>query len=386
MPVDSVLTLPKTAISKGIAGRRLASLDILRGLDMFLLVFFQPVLWSMGDAVTAPWFQNVLYHFDHQVWDGFRFWDIIMPLFMFLCGMSMPFSFAKYTDKESKNVLYVRILKRVLVLWILGMVVQGNLLEVDSSSLRLYSNTLQAIAAGYLIGSLLVLNLGLKWQIAATVLLLLVYWAPMTFMGDFTPEGNFAEMIDRKVLGHWRDKVFWDEGGNWHFYTPYTYTWVWSSLTFGVTVMLGYFAGLVIKRGGTSMLTVKRLGLIGLALIAASLLWHLQMPIIKRLWTCSMTLFAGGICFLLVAAFHYWIDIRGHSKGWEWLKIFGMNSITAYVLGEVVNFRSIPESLTFGLQRFIGEEWFQVWLTFANSSIVFLVLWIMYKRKIFIKF
>ena len=378
--------MPASAVPAAGVGSRLESLDILRGLDMFLLVFLQPVLWSMGEAVEGEWFASVIYHFDHEVWDGFRFWDIIMPLFMFMCGAAMPFSFAKYEDERGKNRLFGRILKRVVILWILGMIVQGNLLAMDASSLRLYSNTLQAIAAGYLIGSVIVLNLSLRWQIAATALLLLVYWIPMTFGGDFTPEGNFAEMIDRNVLGHWRDDVYWDEAGNWHFHAPYTYTWIWSSLTFGVTVMLGYFAGIVIRRGARSMQTVKTLALIGAALVAASLLWHLQMPIIKRLWTCSMTLFAGGICFLLMAAFYYWIDLKRHSRGLEWLKIYGMNSITAYVIGEVVNFRSIPASLTFGLERFIGEEWYQVWLTFANFSIVFLILWLMYRSRIFIKF
>ena len=386
MQTASAISLRQAASSGKVAGSRLASLDILRGLDMFLLVFFQPVLWSMGDAVHAEWFSDVLYHFDHQVWEGFRVWDIIMPLFMFMCGVSMPFSFSKYKENGKTSALYVRILKRVLVLWVLGMIVQGNLLAMDPSSLRLYSNTLQAIAAGYLIGALIVLNCGLKCQIAATAFLLLAYWIPMTFFGDFTPEGNFAEMIDRNVLGRWRDGVFWDDAGNWQFYAPYTYTWIWSSLTFGVTVMLGYFAGVVIKDGPASMKTVRRLSLIGILLIVGALAWQFQMPIIKRLWTCSMTLFAGGICFLLIAVFHYWIDLKGHVKGLDWLKIYGMNSITAYVLGEVVNFRSIPASLSFGLERFIGQQWYEVWLTFANFSIVFLILWFMYRKKIFIKF
>lgn len=380
------VSLPISAAGKETAAGRLASLDILRGLDMFLLVFLQPIIWSVGETSDAGWVQEIVYHFDHEVWAGFRFWDIIMPLFMFMCGVAMPFSFAKYEGEAGRRLLYARILKRVLVLWVLGMIVQGNLLAFDSTKLRLYSNTLQAIAAGYLIGSVIVLNLRLRRQIAATALLLAIYWVPMTFSGDFTPEGNFAEMIDRSVLGRWRDDVFWDEGGVWHFYAPYTYTWIWSSLTFGVTVMLGYFAGLIIKRGEAGLRTVNLLAVIGAALVAVALVWHLQMPIIKRLWTCSMTLFAGGICFLLTAAFHYWIDLKGRSKGLEWLRIYGMNSITAYVIGEVVNFRSIADSLTFGLERLMGEEWYQVWLTFANYSIVFLILLVMYKRRIFIKF
>lgn len=365
--------------------QRLASLDILRGIDMFLLVFLQPVLVSIGEAANVGWLNDLLFHFEHQEWDGFRFWDIIMPLFMFMCGVAMPFSFAKYHGTAGRSRLYGRILKRVVILWILGMVVQGNLLALDPSCLRFYSNTLQAIAAGYLIGSVIILNFRLPWQIVATVLLLLIYWIPMTFCGDWTPEGNFAEAIDRAVLGRWRDKVYWDNAG-WHFYPSYTYTWIWSSLTFGVTVMLGYFAGLTIKRGGMKFTTALKLAITGLALILGAFLWQLQMPIIKHIWTCSMTLFAGGICFLLMAIFFWWVDLLKHRRGLMWLNIYGMNSITAYVIGEVVNFRSVADSLTFGLQRFMSQAWYEAWLTFANFSIVFLILYVMYRFRIFIKF
>lgn len=386
MNTAATAAIPLQTTADRASATRLASLDILRGLDMFLLVFFQPVLMSVGEAANVAWLNDILYHFEHQEWDGFRFWDIIMPLFMFMCGVAMPFSFARYQGAEARNRLYRRILKRVVVLWVLGMVVQGNLLAMDIKELRLYSNTLQAIAAGYLIGSVIVLNLRLPWQIAATGLLLLIYWVPMTFGGDMTAEGNFAEMVDRSLLGRWRDKVYWDESGNWNFYAPYTYTWIWSSLTFGVTVMLGYFAGLIMKESARQVRTALNLAALGAALIAFSLLWHLQMPIIKHIWTCSMTLFAGGVCFMLMAAFYWWIDIRGHNRGLSWLKIYGMNSITAYVLGEVVNFRSVADSLTFGLQRFLGEAWYEAWLTFANFSIVFLILYAMYRLRIFIKF
>lgn len=365
---------------------RLASLDILRGFDMFLLVFFQPVLVSVGRAANVEWLNNILYQFDHEVWAGFRFWDIIMPLFMFMCGVSMPFSFAKYNRDTNRWPAYKHIFRRVILLWIVGMVVQGNILALDPHLLRLYSNTLQAIAAGYLISSIIVLNLQTRGQIIATIALLLIYWLPMTFCGDFTPDGNFAEAIDRAVLGRWRDGVYWDAAGQWHFHASYTYTWIWSSLTFGVTVMLGYFAGKIMKTSGKSMATVRRLLLCGVALIVAALLWHLQMPIIKRLWTCSMTLFAGGACFVLMALFFWWIDVLNHTKGLGWLKIYGMNSITAYVIGEVINFRSIAVSLSYGMAQYMGDMWYQAWLTFANFSIVFLILLFMYRQRIFIKF
>lgn len=378
---------PETATASR-RGERLESLDILRGLDLFLLVFFQPVIVAIGQAADAEWLNPVLYQFDHEKWAGFRVWDIIMPLFMFLSGVSMPFSFAKFRDVQSRRPAYVKIIKRFIILFLLGMVVQGNLLALNPHILRLYSNTLQAIATGYLISSIIILNLPLKRQIAATAALLFIYWLPMTLCGDFTPGGNFAEHIDRIILGRWRDGVYWDADGIWHFAAHYNYTWIWSSLTFSVTVMLGNFAGMIMKNadsGKGRTAAVRTMLLAGAGLVAAGLLWHLQMPIIKRLWTCSMTLFAGGICFMLMAAFYWIADVRGETRLLSWLKIYGMNSIAAYVLGETVNFRSVAASLTYGLERHIGSAWYEAWLTFANFSILFLILLLLYRRRIFIK-
>ena len=233
---------------------------------------------------------------------------------------------------------------------------------------------------------MLLLHCSLRWQLGATLLLLLIYWVPMTFCGDFTPEGNFAELVDRAVLGRFRDGVYWDEADCWHFAPSYTYTWIWSSLTFGVSVMLGTFAGQIIRRGSGQdrRKVVTQLLSIGVLLIAAALLWSLQMPIIKRIWTSSMTLFAGGCCFLLMGLFYYWIDYKGHTRGLEWLKIYGMNSITAYLLGEVINFRSVAASFSYGLEQYLGK-FYPTWLTFMNFLILFFILRWMYRHKLFLK-
>lgn len=365
---------------------RLESLDILRGFDMFLLVCFQPVFLALARCLGIPWLDAVAYQLDHESWVGFRFWDLVMPLFLFMTGASMPFAFGRKIAEGRVRSLWPGILRRVVLLFILGMVVQGNLLSLDTQQLRLYSNTLQAIAAGYLIASVIILNFKTRGRIIATAALLLIYWIPMTFMGDFTPEGNFAEAVDRAVLGRFRDGVYIDEIGSWHFSRWYTYTWIWSSLTFGVTVMLGAFCGFIIRDGRSKARhTAIRLLIVGVALVAAGLLWHLQMPIIKRLWTASMTLYAGGWCFILMAVFYWVIDGMGFSSWVSWLKIYGMNSITAYVLGEVVNFRSIPESLSYGLEPILGPDGYSAWITFANYLIVFLILLMLYRRRIFIK-
>lgn len=365
--------------------KRLASLDILRGADLFLLVFLQPVLIAVGTQADIPWLNEILYHFDHESWEGFRFWDLVMPLFLFMTGVSMPFSLAKYRTAEDKFAVWRKILKRFVVLFVLGMVVQGNLLGLDPKHLYLYTNTLQAIATGYLIAAIAFLCLSSRGQVVLALLLLAAYWFPMTFLGDFTPEGNFAERLDRLVLGRFRDGVYWDEVGKWHFSPYYNYTWILSSLTFGVTVMLGSFAGQLMKaeRANSRRVVVKLL-VAGAALSLAGWLWSFQMPVIKRLWTCSMTLLSGGYCFLLMGLFYYVIDHKGCSRGLGWLKIYGMNSITAYLLGECVNFRCVAASVSYGMEQYLGD-YYGAWLTFANYLIVFFILRAMYRNGIFLK-
>lgn len=201
---------------------RLASLDILRGFDLFLLVFFQPVFAALVRQLNLPFLNDILYQFDHEVWEGFRFWDLVMPLFLFMTGASMPFSLSKYVGMSGSYwLVYRRILRRVFLLFIFGMIVQGNLLGLDSSHIYLYSNTLQSIAVGYLIAAVIQLHFSFRWQIGITLLLLFIYWIPMTFLGDFTPAGNFAEQVDRCVLGRFRDGVFWKktERGAFHLIT-----------------------------------------------------------------------------------------------------------------------------------------------------------------------
>lgn len=350
---------------------RLASLDILRGFDLFLLVFLQPVLVAIGNDLQIPQMDFILKQLDHAQWSGFHFWDLVMPLFLFMTGASMPFSFEKYKDLPDKKEIHCKVLRRFFTLFFLGMIVQGNILGLDLNHIYLYVNTLQAIAFGYLIASFLLLHTSLKIQFVSSFLLLLIYWIPMTFAGDFTLEGNFAYKVDQLLLGKLRGDP--------------SYTWIWSSLTFSVTVMLGTFAGRLMKCGKNDRRRVtKQLFLIGVALVVAGFFWGLQMPIVKRIWSCSMTLVSGGYCFWLMGIFYYWIDYKGHTRGLAWLKIYGMNSITAYMLGETINFRCIAHSVSYGLEQYLGQL-YSVWLSFANYLILFLILRWMFRQRIFLK-
>lgn len=377
-------------------GKRLVSLDVLRGFDLFCLIMLCPFLHAFNRTGEYGWLQPVMKQFNHVAWEGFAFWDLVMPLFMFMAGVSIPFAFSKYIGEgKGHAILYRRIFRRVVSLWILGMVCQGNLLAFNTEHLKLFSNTLQAIAVGYLIASVAFLHLKPRGQIGVAAGLLLLYWGLMSFVtvqghggGDFSAGGNLAEWIDRLVLGRWRDGAYIGEMGDVVFPAWYNYTWILSSLNFGVTVMTGLFAGEILKNDWSGLRKIKWMFFIGLAMIIAGWLWGIQMPVIKRIWTSSMVLVSSGYCFWLMLLFYYIIDYKGYTKGWTWLKIIGMNSIAAYLLSSevgVIDFSCLGHSLFYGLKQYMGEEFYSLLIACSNLTIIYLILYFLYKHRLFLK-
>ncbi len=364
---------------------RLSSLDILRGFDLFMLVFFQPVFISFARHWSdVPLFNYLLGQFEHAEWIGFTAWDLVMPLFLFMVGVALPFSLDKYNSSKNKGHIYKRLIRRFIILFILGFVVQGNILNLNFKEFRIYSNTLQAIAVGYFISAIFILKLDIRKQLIATFSLIFIYWALITFLGDFTPDGNFAEKVDKVILGKFRDGVYYSEDGSWHHSDSYHYTWILTSIVFIVSTMMGVFAGRIVKNGPNKLKNSISLLIIGLSLVIGGLLLSFQTPIIKKIWSASMTLYSGGLCFVLMALFYYIIDYKGYSKGLNWLKFYGMNSITAYTLGMVISFKSIAHSVFYGLEQYIGD-YYNDFLVLVNFMILFFILRLMYNLKYFVK-
>ena len=372
------------------SSKRLESLDALRGFDLFFLVALGPLMHSLARTANVEWLNESMWVFSHVSWEGFSPWDLIMPLFLFMSGISMPLSLSRYKSISDKRPLLRRLAKRILLLWIFGMMCQGNLLALDPNTIYLYSNTLQAIATGYLITALLFLFTSRRTQIITAVVLLLVYWTAMQFItvdgyggGNYTPQGNLAEWIDNTVLGRFRDTAQVIDRkvviADW-----YHYTWILSSLNFGVTVLTGLFAGYIAKDKIEEKKKLKLYFGTGITMVIAGWLWNFQMPVIKTIWTSSMVLVSSGYCFLLMGLFYYWIDYKGHRSGITWLKVYGMNSIVAYMLANVVNFRCIGESLFYGLEQYMGS-YYSFLMTLWNIGAVYVIIWFMYKRGIFLK-
>ncbi len=370
---------------------RLTSLDALRGFDLFVLTALGPLVLSIVAAIGGEDLNWLAQIFTHKDWEGFSPWDLVMPLFVFMSGASIPFALSKAKREGNVGKFLLRLTKRVALLWLLGMFVQGNLRALDPNHIYLYTNTLQSIAVGYLVSAGLFYFTSIRTQVICATLLLLVYWTVMQFTGadgfgygNYTPDGNMAEWIDRQILGHYRDQSSLAADGTVVYATWYHYTWILSSLTFAATALTGVFAGHIAKSSLSSSQKLLWLLLGGTAMVAAGWICDLWMPIIKPIWTSSMVLFSSGWCWLLLGIFFLVYDILKVSLGLDFLRTYGMNSITAYVVAEVINFRGIAHSVFYGLEQYIGG-WYTVFLCAFQVGMIYMILYLMKRNNIFLK-
>jgi predicted acyltransferase len=279
----------------------------------------------------------------HVEWEGFRFYDFIFPLFIFVTGVAIVFSLTRLVEREGKAKAHIRVLRRSLLLYALGLIYYGGISE-HWSDIR-WLGVLQRIALCYLFAALLFLNLSRRGLVVALVASLGGYWALMTFVpvpgigaGSFAMDANLANWID----AHYLPGRLWDgtrdpEG-------------LLSTLPAIGTCLLGVFAGLLLKdeRPTPRQKSAWLIGA-GFALVAVGYLWSLQFPIIKAIWTSSFVLVAGGYSAILLGAMHQIIDVWGFSR---WAAIFvwiGANSITLYFLNNIVSFERFAT-------RFVGGD------------------------------
>lgn len=367
---------------------RLESLDVLRGFDLFMLVFFQPVFVAIvsnfaEDSAIAQ-FSKVA--FSHIKWEGFHAWDLIMPLFLFMAGASIPFAYSAYKKGEvPKNKMFKRIAKRVFLLWLFGMIVQGNLLDLDLGTLRLYSNTLQSIAIGYLFASLIYMFCSLKGIILITIALPVCYTIGMQLYGAYLPGDNLAEMIDRVVLGRFVDGATVDASGRVVFAEWYNYAWIYPSLNFITTVLSGVLTTCLLRSHRDERKKFQYLLFIGVGCIAAAYALSPVEPIIKKLWTSTMTLLTSGYSILLLAVTYYLVDVLHKGQWLKWLKFYGMNSILAYMLYNTLEIESLIHFWFHGFEHYLGDSIYYVLFVFVKVSIIFLILRYCYRKSVFLK-
>jgi predicted acyltransferase len=357
---------------------RIRSIDALRGFDMLMIVladqFFSTLHKGSGSEFTAALAQQ----FSHPEWLGFQFYDIIMPLFLFVVGVVIPFSISKYTqDSTIKKPFFLKLLRRFFLLFLLGWIVQGNLLDFDLSTFKIFSNTLQAIAVGYVFTAIAYVYLKPTQRrlffvgcLVAYALLLTLPNVPGIGKSTLVPDANFALYFDHLIFGSFDDGT--------------QYTWFLSGLGFTATTLSGLFAGTLIKNLKDKTKVVKTLltyGTIALSLGLFINIWH---PIVKKLWSSSFVLFSSGICYFLMAVFYWIIDVKQKYKWAFFLKVIGMNAITAYLITHVFPFPKIAGFVLYGLAPYTGN-YYELITVIGGFALLYLLLWYMYKNKTFIK-
>ena len=370
--------------------RRLVSLDVARGITIAFMI-----LVNNGGSGKYSYRQ-----LEHSPWNGWTLTDLVFPSFLFIAGIAIVFSNeARMARGESKGRLRMHVVKRAVILFLFGLVVNGFPL-FHLGTLRIYG-VLQRIAICFLIASLLYLWNSRAWVAATTAVVallgywILMRWVPIPGIGVPThgvplldPDQNWVAYLDRKLLyGRLYEGVRDPEG-------------LLSNIPAMGTILFGVLTGMWLRRPISA--STKALGLLGASLSGLVLgnVWNVWFPINKKLWTSSYVLFAAGCTLLLLALCFYAVEIKKWARGWTfpWL-VFGSNAITAYIISELLAAALDTISVHDGgrvtnLQQYIYQHWFFRMINPSFGSLMYAIAYVlvcfvpvvwMYRKKIFLK-
>ena len=329
---------------------RLFSLDLLRGLDMMLLTLVSALVLAINKSWPLP--EGVLRQFRHG-WECFTFWDIIMPLFIFMCGAAIPLALPRRMENGRAGLKYWRhVFGRVALLWFCGMLVQGNLVTLDPLKIGLFSNTLQSIAVGYL-ATACVMLIPRRWvRFGITASLFAVYALVVHMGGDYTPKGNITAIVEAKVFA-----AILPEGSQW--LKIGNYTWILPSMMFAAMTLCGFHATEILKSGMSPWRKAATLFGCGAASLALGWVASIWIPVIKPIYTVSFTLQAMGWCAMSLAILYALTDVLKWRRGLALPILFGQYALTAYMVSHEP-FRpalhSLAESLTRGFPMVFGAR------------------------------
>jgi predicted acyltransferase len=401
-----VQTVSKAAAAKPVTpgSGRLMALDVFRGATIAsMMLVNNPGSWD-----------HVYGQLDHAEWDGWTFTDLIFPFFLWIVGVAIPLSTAKRIERgESRGALFLHVLRRAVIIFGLGLglaffsfTINGSLAKAGGlanwwhevwTTIRI-PGVLQRIAVCYLIASGIFLGTKLRGQIAWVVGLLAGYWllmklAPVPGFGAglLTKEENFSAYVDGLILGkHTWQGMAWDPEG------------VVSTIPAVATCLFGVLTGqlLLIKRSveqKTGWLFVA-----GNLLMFAGAIMNIWLPINKNLWTSSYAVFMAGLAMNIFAVFYWLVDVKGYQRWAKPFAIYGMNAITVFVLAGVLGRISIEKKVTnaagelVSLKSYLYEGYFAHLssdpkipsLGWASVYVVglYLVAYVMYRRKWFVRF
>jgi predicted acyltransferase len=391
---------------------RLHSLDALRGVDMWWIVCGEGIFHGMAGAIKdkyglvqsnvdwqirgdAP--MNLLERslvgmsnqLHHSVWNGFTFYDLIFPLFIFIAGVSIPYSIGKQLDKAgtdkstARQAILRSLIKRTITLILLGLLVNGAL-QLKGYEQTRFASVLGRIALGCFGAALIYLYVPGKKIIYWITGILLAYWALLYLIpvpgygaGVITPEGNITAWFDRNFLPGKLHRLIYDPEG------------LLSTIPAVASALLGVLCGQYIRSAtgkGYTSLQALYLFTTGIALLLGGWIWDLVFPVNKILWSSSYVLVAGGWSMMALALFYFIIDVKGYRNWSRPLVWIGTNSILIYVAAHgLVNFESTSQFLFGGFISLAPAAWHPALLWTGVGLIQLAGLYILYRNRLFWK-
>lgn len=368
-----------TEKSAEISKKRIVSIDALRGFDMFWITGGDSIFIPLFLLINTPFSRDLALQLDHPAWAGFRFYDIIFPLFLFIMGVAMPLSITRRLERgDSRSTLYRHIIQRTLLLFLLGLIYNG-LFNLDFAGQR-YTGVLQRFAFTYFFASVIVMNFKQKGQLIWIASILAGYWlvlllipAPGFKAYDLTPQGNLCGYIDRQFLpGSFCCYTYGDNEGILTMFPAVT------------NVLFGVMAGRWLLGTDDENRKIGKLTGTGVTFIAGALLWSLVFPVNKYLWTGSYVLLTTGISLLLLCLFFWVIDVKGFKKWAFPFIVIGLNPITIYVAGGLFDFGIIANIFIHGFVDSLGS-FKAVFYPLCAFAVKWLFLYFLYRKKIFLK-
>ena len=372
-------------LNKVKTSKRLESLDVLRGFDMIWIMGGYQFFGALSKVVDWNWVHVMANQLSHVEWNGFHLFDLIFPLFMFITGVAIPFAITSKLDKGvSKRKLTIKAFRRMVVLILLGIVYNGSLMidftNTGFSEVR-YASVLGQIGIAYFFATLIVINTSkikvrIFWAIGilvAVTVLQLFTPVPGFGAGVLTPEGSINAWIDQHFLpGRLA-------------YGPYDALGVLCVISAIPITIIGSLAGNILRN--INVLPNKKviiLSLSGFALITIALAISPWYPVNKKIWTATFDLLTSGISLVLLSIFYFIIDVKGWKRGTLFFTAFGLNSITIYFGTKIISFSHTSRYLFDWLAKLSGE-FSQVIIVLGVIFLEWLLLYFLYKKKIFLK-
>ena len=370
--------------------QRLISVDALRGFSMFWIIGGDGLMWSISDMsqgkgpVVSAVGQFLGTQFIHPYWDGFRFYDLVFPLFIFVTGVAIVLALPKLIEREGRAAAHWRVIRRALILYALGILYYGGISQ-EWEDIR-YLGVLQRLGICYLAASLMFMNMSVRAMAVVFVAILAGYWAAMNYIpvpgigaGSFAPITNLANWIDIKYLP---GRLF--DGGR----DPEGLI---STIPAIDTCLLGVFAGLLLRDATRSAREkVAWLVIGGAVMVGAGYLWGLQFPVNKPMWTSSFVLVSGGYSLILLGVFYQLVEIWNF-RAWTWIFVWiGANAILLYLVNDLTSYERIAVRIVGGdfgalLDRLVTPGTGRFVAHLLGLGIAIALARYLYNRRIFLR-